>query len=65
MSKSSREEGSWLDDAFDENKAKAELERAQGGSTKAAGCGCVVVVVALICLLAFTLVSGVGILSSL
>ena len=37
MSKSSREEGSWLDDAFDENKAKAELERAQGGSTKAAG----------------------------
>lgn len=65
MSKSSREEGSWLDDAFDENKAKAELERAQGDSTKAAGCGCVVVVVALVCLLAFTLVSGVGILSSL
>lgn len=65
MSKSSREEGSWLDDAFDENKAKAELERAQSGSTKAAGCGCVVVVIALICLLAFTLVSGVGILSSL
>ena len=58
MSNSSREEGSWLDDAFDENKAKAELERAQGGSTK-------VVVIALVCLLVFTLVSGVGILSSL
>ena len=65
MSRNSREEGSWLDDAFDENKAKAELERAQGTGTKAAGCGCIVVVLVLICLLGFTLVSGVGILSTM
>lgn len=65
MSRKTIEETSWLDDAFDEKKAKADLERAQGGSTKAAGCGCIVVVVALFCLLAFTLVSGVGILSSM
>ena len=42
-----------------------ELERAQRGGTKAAGLGCIVVVVALIALLGFTLVSGVSILSAM
>lgn len=65
MSRKNAENSSWLDDAFDDKKAKDELERAQGGSMKAAGCGCVVVVIALICLLGFTLVSGVNILASM
>ena len=41
------------------------LERAQRGGTKAAGLGCIVVVIALIALLGFTLVSGVSILSAM
>lgn len=62
-----RDEYNWLDDAFDDKKAREELERAQRGGTKAAGLGCivVVVVVALIALLGFTLVSGVSILSEM
>ena len=58
-----RDEYNWLDDAFDDKKAREELERAQHGGTKAAGLGCIVVVIALIALLGFTLVSGVSILS--
>ena len=57
-----RDEYNWLDDAFDDKKAREELERAQRGGTKAAGLGCIVVVVAL---LGFTLVSGVSILSAM
>lgn len=60
-----RDEYNWLDDAFDDKKAREELERAQCGGTKAAGLGCIVVVVALIALLGFTLVSGVSILSAM
>lgn len=59
-----RDEYNWLDDAFDDKKAREELERAQRGGTKAAGLGCIVVV-ALIALLGFTLVSGVSILSAM
>ncbi len=65
MSKKRNEEYNWLDDAFDDKKAAAELEHAQGGGTKAAGIGCVVVVLALVALLVFALVSGVGILASM
>ena len=57
-----RDEYNWLDDAFDDKKAREELERGQRGGTKAAGLGCIVVVFALIALLGFTLVSGVSIL---
>lgn len=60
-----RDEYNWLDDAFDDKKAREELERAQSGGTKAAGLGCIVVVIALIALLGFTLVSGVSILSAM
>lgn len=60
-----RDEYNWLDDAFDDKKAREEFERAQRGGTKAASLGCIVVVVALIALLGFTLVSGVGILSAM
>ena len=62
---SKRQEYNWLDDAFDEKKAREEMERAQNGGMKAAGIGCVVVVLALAALLGFTLVSGVGILASM
>ena len=65
MSRKSNEEYNWIDDAFDEKKAAADWERAQGGGTKAAGIVCVVVVLALVCLLVFTLVSGVGILATM
>lgn len=65
MSRKNNEEFNWLDDAFDEKKAAADLERAQGGGTKAAGIGCVVVVLALVGLLVFTLVSGVSILAAM
>ena len=65
MSRNNSEESNWLDDAFDEKKAAADFERAQNGGVKAAGCGCIVVVVALAALLAFTVVSGVGILTSM
>ena len=58
-----RDEYNWLDEACDGKEARAELERAQRGGTKAAGLGCIVVVIALIALLGFTLVSGVSILS--
>ena len=34
-----RDEYNWLDDAFDDKKAREELERAQRGGTKAAGLG--------------------------
>ena len=60
-----RDEYNWLDDAFDDKKAREELERTQRGGTKAAGLGCIVVVFALIVLLGFTLVSGVSILSAM
>lgn len=60
-----RDEYNWLDDAFDDRKAREELERAQQGGTKAAGVGCIVVVLALIVLLGFTLISGVNILSAM
>ena len=60
-----RDEYNWLDDAFDDKKAREELERAQRGGTKAAGVGCIVVVLALVVLLVFTLVSGVSILSAM
>lgn len=60
-----RDEYNWLDDAFDDKKAREEFERAQRGGTKTAGLGCIVVVVALIALLGFTLVSGVSILSAM
>ena len=60
-----RDEYNWLDDAFDDEKAREELERAQRGGTKAAGVGCIVVVLALVVLLVFTLVSGVSILSAM
>lgn len=60
-----RNEYNWLDDAFDDKKAREELERAQRGGTKAAGVGCIVVVLALVVLLVFTLVSGVSILSAM
>ena len=60
-----RDEYNWLDDAFDDKKARDELERAQRGGTKAAGVGCIVVVLALVVLLVFTLVSGVSILSAM
>ena len=60
-----RDEYNWLDDAFDDKKAREELEQAQRGGTKAAGVGCIVVVLALVVLLAFTLVSGVNILSAM
>lgn len=60
-----RDEYNWLDDAFDDKKAREELERARRGGTKAAGLGCIVVVIALIALLGFTLVSGVSILSAM
>ena len=50
---------------FDDKKAREELERAQRGGTKAAGVGCIVVVLALVVLLVFTLVSGVSILSAM
>lgn len=60
-----RDEYNWLDDAFDDKKAREELERAQRGGTKVAGVGCIVVVLALVVLLAFTLVSGVSILSAM
>ena len=60
-----RDEYNWLDDAFDDKKACEELERAQRGGTKAAGVGCIVVVLALVVLLVFTLVSGVSILSAM
>ena len=60
-----RNEYNWLDDAFDDKKAREELERAQRGGTKAAGVGCIVVVLALVVLLGFTLVSGVSILSAM
>ena len=60
-----RDEYNWLDDAFDDKKAREELERAQRGGTKAAGVGCIVVVLALVVLLVFTLVSGISILSAM
>ena len=60
-----RDEYNWLDDAFDDKKAREELERAQRGGTKAAGVGCIVVVLALVVLLVFALVSGVSILSAM
>ena len=60
-----RDEYNWLDDAFDDKKAREELERAQRGGTKAAGVGCIMVVLALVVLLVFTLVSGVSILSAM
>ena len=60
-----RDEYNWLDDAFDDKKAREELERAQRSGTKAAGVGCIVVVLALVVLLVFTLVSGVSILSAM
>ena len=60
-----RDEYNWMDDAFDDKKAREELERAQRGGTKAAGVGCIVVVLALVVLLVFTLVSGVSILSAM
>ena len=60
-----RDDYNWLDDAFDDKKAREELERAQRGGTKAAGVGCIVVVLALVVLLVFTLVSGVSILSAM
>ena len=60
-----RDEYNWLDDAFDDKKAREELERAQRGGTKAAGVGCIVVVLALVVLLVFTLASGVSILSAM
>ena len=60
-----RDEYNWLDDAFDDKMAREELERAQRGGTKAAGVGCIVVVLALVVLLVFTLVSGVSILSAM
>ena len=60
-----RDEYNWLDDAFDDKKAREELERVQRGGTKAAGVGCIVVVLALVVLLVFTLVSGVSILSAM
>ena len=60
-----RDEYNWLDDAFDDKKAREELERAQRGGTKATGVGCIVVVLALVVLLVFTLVSGVSILSAM
>lgn len=60
-----RDEYNWLDDAFDDKKAREELERAQRGGTKVAGVGCIVVVLALVVLLVFTLVSGVSILSAM
>lgn len=60
-----RDEYNWLDDAFDDKKAREELERAQRGGTKAAGVGCIVVVLALVVLLVFTLVSSVSILSAM
>ena len=60
-----RDEYNWLDDAFDDKTAREELERAQRGGTKAAGVGCIVVVLALVVLLVFTLVSSVSILSAM
>ena len=53
----------WLDDPFNEKK-ESVLRPGMGAGTKAAlGCGCLVVVVLLVLLVAFFLVSALGILA--
>ena len=56
------EEGSWLDDAFDEGKAAADLERAK--TSPALGCGLVVAVIAALALIAFAFTGILGALGA-
>ncbi|MCI2241967.1 hypothetical protein [Adlercreutzia faecimuris] len=56
------EEGSWLDDAFDEGKAAADLERAK--TSPALGCGLVAAVAAALALIAFAFTGILGALGA-
>ncbi len=56
------EEGSWLDDAFDERKAAADLEKAKGSPLL--GCGLVVAVAAALGLIVFAFTGILGALGA-
>ncbi|MCI8452699.1 hypothetical protein [Enterorhabdus sp. P55] len=56
------EEGSWLDDAFDERKAAADLEQAK--ASPLLGCGLVVAVAAALGLIVFAFAGILGALGA-
>lgn len=56
------EEGSWLDDAFDERKAAADLEKAK--ASPLLGCGLVVVLAAALGLIVFAFTGILGALGA-
>lgn len=55
----------WLDDPFDEKRAAQEqMQAATSGGTKIAlGCGCLLVVAAIVVLLVFASVSMLGVMA--
>ena len=59
-----KEEFDWLDDPFDEKKAAREEARGMSNGTKLAlGCGCLLVVAAIVALFAFAVMSMLDILA--
>lgn len=56
------EEGSWLDDAFDERKAAADLEKAKGSPVL--GCGLALAVAAALGLIVFAFTGILGALGA-
>lgn len=64
--KKQKEEFDWLDDPFDEKKAAREEARGMSSGTKLAlGCGCVLVVAAIVVLFVFAAVSMLDILAGM
>ncbi len=59
-----KQEYDWLDDPFDEKKAAQEKRGMSGTAKGALGCGCLLVVVALVVLLAWAGLTILSILAS-
>lgn len=66
MARKSKDEFDWLDDPFDEKKAARAEEQAttSGGTKLALGCGCLLVVAAVVVLIVLTLVNMLNVLAS-
>lgn len=58
-----KDEFDWLDDPFNDKKASQQQTGMSNGTKVALGCGCLVVLVAVVVLLMFFLVDAMSILS--
>lgn len=65
MARKGKDEFDWLDDPFDEKKAAREQAQAatSNGTKLALGCGCLVVIVALVAMALFFIVNMADVLA--